>query len=92
MAQRRFSHAIAEGDGISVVASVEDPDAARAAEEQRAEAKADEDRAARESAAEAEVQRAESDRLKAAKQEIRLEQQARSAEAKADALDPEEER
>ena len=38
MAQRRFSHAIAEGDGISVVASVEDPDAARAAEEQRAEA------------------------------------------------------
>jgi indole-3-glycerol phosphate synthase len=38
MAQRRFSHAIAEGDGISVVAAVEDPDAARAAEEQRAEA------------------------------------------------------
>ena len=35
---RRFSHAIAEGDGISVVASVEDPDAARAAEAQRAEA------------------------------------------------------
>src|SRR5205823_3799482 len=38
MAQRRFSHAIAEGDGISVVVSVEDPDAARAAELQRAEA------------------------------------------------------
>jgi len=38
MAQRRFSHAIAEGDGISVIAAVEDPDAARAAEEQRAEA------------------------------------------------------
>jgi indole-3-glycerol phosphate synthase len=38
MAQRRFSHAIAEGDGISVVAAVEDADAARAAEEQRAEA------------------------------------------------------
>ena len=38
MAQRRFSHAIAEGDGISVVASVEDADAARAAEQQRAEA------------------------------------------------------
>ena len=35
---RRFSHAIAEGDGISVVAAVEDADAARAAEEQRAEA------------------------------------------------------
>jgi indole-3-glycerol phosphate synthase len=35
---RRFSHAIAEGDGISVVAAVEDPDAARAAEAQRAEA------------------------------------------------------
>jgi len=35
---RRFSHAIAEGDGISVVAAVEDPDAARAAESQRAEA------------------------------------------------------
>jgi indole-3-glycerol phosphate synthase len=35
---RRFSHAIAEGDGISVVAAVEDPDAARAAETQRAEA------------------------------------------------------
>jgi indole-3-glycerol phosphate synthase len=38
MAERRFSHAIAEGDGISVIAAVEDPDAARAAEEQRAEA------------------------------------------------------
>ncbi len=38
MANRRFSHAIAEGDGISVIAAVEDPDAARAAEEQRAEA------------------------------------------------------
>ncbi|HKD94555.1 MAG TPA: hypothetical protein VKB43_07585 [Gaiellaceae bacterium] len=35
---RRFSHAIAEGDGISVVAAVEDPDAARNAEAQRAEA------------------------------------------------------
>ena len=35
---RRFSHAIAEGDGISVVAAVEDADAARAAESQRAEA------------------------------------------------------
>jgi NAD(P)H-dependent flavin oxidoreductase YrpB (nitropropane dioxygenase family) len=38
MAQRRFSHAIAEGDGISIIAAVEDPDSARAAEEQRAEA------------------------------------------------------
>ena len=38
MESRRFSHAIAEGDGISVVAAVEDPDAARAAESQRAEA------------------------------------------------------
>ncbi|HZC31214.1 MAG TPA: hypothetical protein VE261_06810 [Gaiellaceae bacterium] len=38
MAQRRFSHAIAEGDGISVIAAVEDADSARAAEEQRAEA------------------------------------------------------
>lgn len=38
MANRRFSHAIAEGDGISVVAAVEDADAARAAEGQRAEA------------------------------------------------------
>jgi indole-3-glycerol phosphate synthase len=35
---RRFSHAIAEGDGISVVAAVEDAAAARAAETQRAEA------------------------------------------------------
>ena len=35
---RRFSHAIAEGDGISVVAAVEDAEEARAAEEQRAEA------------------------------------------------------
>jgi indole-3-glycerol phosphate synthase len=38
MAQRRFSHAIAEGDGISVIAAVEDADSARAAEQQRAEA------------------------------------------------------
>ena len=38
MESRRFSHAIAEGDGISVVAAVEDFDAARAAEAQRAEA------------------------------------------------------
>ena len=38
MAERRFSHAIAEGDGISVIAAVEDPDSARAAESQRAEA------------------------------------------------------
>jgi Indole-3-glycerol phosphate synthase len=38
MANRRFSHAIAEGDGISVVAAVEDAESARAAEEQRAEA------------------------------------------------------
>jgi len=36
--RRRFSHAIAEGDGISVIASVDDPAAARAAESQRAEA------------------------------------------------------
>ena len=35
---RRFSHAIAEGDGISVVAAVGDAEAARAAEAQRAEA------------------------------------------------------
>jgi indole-3-glycerol phosphate synthase len=35
---RRFSHAIAEGDGISVIAAVEDAEAARAAETQRAEA------------------------------------------------------
>jgi indole-3-glycerol phosphate synthase len=38
MSERSFSHAIAEGDGISVIAAVEDADAARAAEEQRAEA------------------------------------------------------
>lgn len=38
MTSRRFSNAIAEGDGISVVAAVEDGDAARAAESQRAEA------------------------------------------------------
>jgi indole-3-glycerol phosphate synthase len=38
MQSRRFSHAIAEGDGISVVAAVEGADAARAAESQRAEA------------------------------------------------------
>ena len=38
MADRSFSHAIAEGDGISVIAAVEDVDAARAAESQRAEA------------------------------------------------------
>ena len=36
--RKRFSHAIAEGDGISVIAAVEDPDSARAAEQQRAEA------------------------------------------------------
>jgi len=36
--ERRFSHAIAEGDGISVIAAVENADAARAAEAQRAEA------------------------------------------------------
>lgn len=35
---RSFSHAIAEGDGISVIACVEDPGAARSAESQRAEA------------------------------------------------------
>ena len=38
MADRSFSHAIAEGDGISVIAAVEDADAARSAESQRAEA------------------------------------------------------
>jgi indole-3-glycerol phosphate synthase len=38
MQSRRFSHAIAEGDGISVVAAVEGADAARAAESQRTEA------------------------------------------------------
>jgi indole-3-glycerol phosphate synthase len=37
-AGRRFSHAIAEGDGISVIAAVDDAIAARAAEAQRAEA------------------------------------------------------
>jgi indole-3-glycerol phosphate synthase len=37
MAQR-FSHAIAEGDGISVIAAVEDSASARAAEAERAEA------------------------------------------------------
>jgi len=36
--RRSFSHAIAEGDGISVIASVDDPAGARSAEEQRAEA------------------------------------------------------
>jgi indole-3-glycerol phosphate synthase len=36
--RRSFSHAIAEGDGISVIASVDDPDSARHAEQQRAEA------------------------------------------------------
>jgi indole-3-glycerol phosphate synthase len=36
--RRSFSHAIAEGDGISVIASVDDPDSARSAEAQRAEA------------------------------------------------------
>src|SRR5712691_7364605 len=38
MPHRRFSQAISEGDGISVIAAVEDPEAARAAEAQRAEA------------------------------------------------------
>ena len=38
MPHRRFSQAISEGDGISVIAAVENADAARAAEEQRAEA------------------------------------------------------
>jgi indole-3-glycerol phosphate synthase len=37
-AGRRFSHAIAEGDGISVIAAVADAETARAAEAQRAEA------------------------------------------------------
>lgn len=36
--RRSFSHAIAEGDGISVIAAVHDPDGARSAEDQRAEA------------------------------------------------------
>jgi indole-3-glycerol phosphate synthase len=38
MPHRRFSQAISEGDGISVIAAVEDPAAAREAESQRAEA------------------------------------------------------
>jgi len=38
MAQRRFSNALAEGDGISVIAAFEDADSAREAEAQRAEA------------------------------------------------------
>jgi indole-3-glycerol phosphate synthase len=38
VSERRFSHAIAEGDGISVIAAVEDAQAAQAAEAQRAEA------------------------------------------------------
>src|SRR6266516_2380780 len=38
MAQRRFSQAISEGDGISVIAAVEDADAARAAAAHWAEA------------------------------------------------------
>ncbi len=38
MGDRSFSHAIAEGDGISVIVAVDDPEAARAAESQRAEA------------------------------------------------------
>ena len=33
MANSRFSHAAAEGDGISVIAAVDDPDSARAADE-----------------------------------------------------------
>jgi indole-3-glycerol phosphate synthase len=36
--RRSFSHAIAEGDGISVIAAVDDAESARAAEAQRAEA------------------------------------------------------
>lgn len=35
---RRFSHAISEGDGISIIVDVADADSARAAEEQGAEA------------------------------------------------------
>src|SRR5687767_10590802 len=35
---RRFSHAIAEGDGISLLAAVDGPEAARAAEADGAEA------------------------------------------------------
>lgn len=38
MAERRFSHAIADGEGISVVVAVADAGAARTAERQRAEA------------------------------------------------------
>lgn len=38
MAARRFSQAISEGDGISVLVEVHDVDSARAAEAQRAEA------------------------------------------------------
>jgi indole-3-glycerol phosphate synthase len=38
MPDRRFSQALSEGDGISVIAAVEDADAARDAESQRAEA------------------------------------------------------
>ena len=38
MPNRRFSQAISEGDGISIVAAVEDAEAARTAEAQRAEA------------------------------------------------------
>jgi indole-3-glycerol phosphate synthase len=38
VAQRRFSQAISEGDGISVIAAVEDGRSARTAESQRAEA------------------------------------------------------
>ncbi len=38
MAARRFSQAIAEGDGISVLVEVDDPEAARAAERDGAEA------------------------------------------------------
>ena len=36
--RRSFSHAIAEGDGISVIAAVVDAEGARSAEAQRAEA------------------------------------------------------
>lgn len=38
MAQRRFSHAIAEGDGISLIAAVENADSATTAESEGAEA------------------------------------------------------
>ena len=37
MTSRRFSQAISEGDGISVIVPVGDPESARAAEDQRAE-------------------------------------------------------